>query len=208
VGEGVSDTTQHRAKQRRRRKMRVCGKAPNKFNTPRRQKHTQRKRLVRSYTVQPDRVEKYNKCGGKRLRARQTAIEEAHDASDIASSVHYGGKSCCGGSVDCSETDARPLYDRGRSAPVVCGRRESIVPGGGMPVVLGGDGASGVRVFCWSRELAVMSTSTSLESGPVISTACATALCVATETSLTVTCVEPAWVGGRPAESCAAAIAE
>ena len=55
--------------------------------------------------------------------------------------------------------------------------------------VAGGDGAGGVfRACCCRRELAVMSTSTSLDKGPDMPTACATAVWVATDTSFTVTC--------------------
>ncbi|KAF9820152.1 hypothetical protein IEO21_01585 [Rhodonia placenta] len=48
--------------------------------------------------------------------------------------------------------------------------------------------AIGTSYICNNSELAVMRTSTSLDNGPTMSTACATADCVATETSFTVTC--------------------
>lgn len=63
-----------------------------------------------------------------------------------------------------------------------------------------GGGVIGGRVCCWRSELAVINTSTSLDKGPVISTACATADCVATETSFTVTWVAADGGGGKPAD--------
>lgn len=64
----------------------------------------------------------------------------------------------------------------------------------------GTGGLTGVRICCWRSELAVINTSTSLDNGPVISTACATADCVATDTSFTVTCVAADGGGGKPAD--------
>ena len=84
--------------------------------------------------------------------------------------------------------------------PVECGRTGSRGAETGI-----GSTAWGDRVCCCSNDLAVMRTSTSLESGPTISTACATADCVATDTSFTVICC----VGGvLPAATAATVLSE